>query len=268
MNRIFRTKWLILSRSVVFNVSIIIWLVSIIGFPLIIYLMSQNENDVRFDILKDAFTFPIVFNTISVLELCIPLHLMSLTIIVLICQEFDFKTYRLHLLNGSSRFELWLNTLLLTLVLSIFIMLLSFIISFGFGISIDKSIVNLDSIKPFRWHLILFFQAFAYFNFAITLSLLFRKTGIVILVYILWFGAIERTLAQIFNFNAPFHWYPVGDLMPGKSIEELSRFKVLEALGGVYIYHNGYEILKQSFAILWCSASILFNYSFYKRLAY
>lgn len=267
MIRNIKTQWIILSRSIVFNASLILWILSLWGFPLIIYKLSQNGNSDRFDKLKDAFSFSIVFNTVSVLELCIPLHLMSLTIIVLICQEIESKTYRLHLLHGSSRYQIWLDSLALTLILSILMMTLSIAVAFSLGLLVDGNLTNLESFEPLRWHLILLFQAFSYFNFSISLSLIFKRIGIAILVYILWFGGIERTIAQILNFNPPFNWYPVGDLFPGKSIEELSHFKVLEILG-TYIYHKGYETLKQTFALIWCFVSIVFNYQFYKRIAY
>lgn len=255
-------EWYILSRLKSFWIIVALGTLSMLGFPFIVYTFRMSDVNSRLNMIDVAFSFPTVFNTISVLGL-LPFQLIAIYYISIICNGFEFNTFRLHIQAGSTKFELWLSKLYLNIIICFCFIIVVFLTSLLFGIIIGEDFhfnINLNSVK---WISVCFLQAFIYLNFAMTLSLIVKKSGVTIIIYIIWFGLFERTIAQIINFW--LHLQPLGDLLIGQSIENLSR---LEAFKNYYVPDHTNLFLSFFMAFLWLIISIITNIILFKKAKY
>lgn len=255
------TEWLILSKSVVCVIFAITWLTCAFGLPFIIYLQRNDPNNRFKTLLEEAFTFPTVFNTIGVLEL-LPAQILSLFIIYIVCQDLEHKTYRLRLINGSNRIDLFLSKFIVIIVLSFLITLNAFLNSLIFGyLEMSSSFFSIR-FKDVVLFIVLAIQSAGFMLYAMLFGLFFKKAGLAIMLFLVWFGAVERVIAQTINFNYPFQLYPLGSCLPGKAIEDRT---ILDIFRPILININSYESVKWFSAFFWIILSIyLCNFLFKK----
>lgn len=244
------------------------WIVAILGtigtlsFPFIVYSINMSMGSSRLPMIDNAFLFPTVFNTISVLGL-LPFQLIVIYYISIICNGFEFNTYRLHIQAGSTKFEIWLSKLYLSVLFCCCFTILVFFTSLLFGFIIGEGLDFTINLKSAGWLLICFLQSFIYLNVATTLGLIVKKSGVAIIIYIVWFGLFERTMAQIINFW--LHLKPLGDLLIGQSIENLST---LEAFKKYYVPDHTNLFLSFCMGFFWLFTSIIINRILFKKVKY
>lgn len=262
-----KTQWLILGHSRAFVIFFLLCCICICLIPATVAFLSKdsgNSNNL-YSIFEDAFIFPTVFNTVNILSKIAIIPMMSLLIIISICQELDSKTYRLHLLSGSNRGELWRNSVLVILFLSFIVSLISYLSAFCIGLFDIKNAIQTKWILICHWYVLLFIQCVGYFSWATTFALLFRKIGLVLILYITWFLLIERGVAQILNFNTVLELYPLSNMLPGKSLEGLTHLKIIED----YIHQaSDYKNIQYIPAAAWCLTSNIVNYVLYRKTEY
>jgi hypothetical protein len=234
-------EWFILKKYKPFWINILCGFLMSASIPLLFKYIDFGTNN-RFErIFINAFDFPLIINTISVISLY-SIHFYSFLIIIYVCEEFENKTYKLFLLNNYSRNDLWIRKQILIILLCLTQLLLILILSFLIG---SDSLRNFSSIS-LKWGGIFLIQSFFYLNTAMLIAAYIKKTGTSILIYILYFLILDRIVGHFIDF--PFKLYPLGSLMPGKVIEELSYLK---SGSNILIVHHGYFELRIIFSVLW-----------------
>ncbi len=123
------------------------------------------------------------------------LILPAMLIIILISNEYTFRTNRQNIIDGWSRHEFISVKLLIALLFAIVSTILVFITAYCFGLA---------SASSFSWngfsHVGFFFlKAVSYNMFAVLVSVLVKKTGFAIGVYFIYLGA-ENILSQMLDF--------------------------------------------------------------------
>lgn len=257
MLHLLKTEWYILSRSWIFWITFSLLIVSMIVFPSFVF-NSFGETSGRFQMLSNAFSFPTVFNTMSVIQL-LPFQLLSIYFISLVCNGFESKTYKLHILAGKTKNDLFMGKLWLGLVLCLISAILVIVLSFIFGLINDDEygvIINLNSVK---WLLLFLIQAFAFTSFATTIGLIIKKTGPAIVVYILWFALFDRIISH-------FMPHPLNDFFPGQSIEVLTKLDVARQFAIIHDELN--PIGKSLVAAFWILTSNIVNIILYRKANY
>jgi ABC-2 type transport system permease protein len=152
-------------------------------------------------------------------------------IIITFCvNEFTFKTHRQNIIDGWSRREFLTSKLLLITVFSVVITIL-FVLSvwlFSVFAKIEFSFDGAGGIGFF------FIQTFYYLLVAFTCAILFRKSGIAIIVFLLYAIVIENILLGVLN----NYFVPVGYFLPLQSADLLTPLSIIDNEG------NGKKIIR------------------------
>ncbi|MBD1396974.1 ABC transporter permease [Pontibacter sp. JH31] len=117
--------------------------------------------------------------------------LLGILIIVLITDEYSFRTFRQQVIDGLSRKELVLAKFCVALGLAVFstVFLLALGLIFGLLFSKDKSfsavLGQIDHLSYF------FVQSVGYMTLAMFFAFLVRKSGLAIIAYLAWAKLVE-----------------------------------------------------------------------------
>lgn len=197
MINLLKIEWLKVKNYRAFIVIGIFFIVGIFVTNYIVNLFFEkviNESEASKLINRfNPYTFKYVWQTISYTSGFI-LLLPALLIIILLTNEFTFKTHRQNIIDGWSRMEFMHVKMLLALLFAIFSTVLVFIAGLIFGLSTktDLEFVGIAHLGFF------FLKALSYNMFAILVAIWIKKTGFAIGVYFIYMGA-ENIIAQLLD---------------------------------------------------------------------
>lgn len=132
--------------------------------------------------------------------------LLAILVIVMTGNEYSFRTFRQHVVDGFSRSQLLSGKALLILMIGVYsvLMVLLFSLIFGFIFSSDYSdgaFINKTYIL-----LVYFVQAIAYMSAGFFLVVLFRNTALAIVLFILYRLIIEPVARLFFQPEARLYF--------------------------------------------------------------
>lgn len=178
-------------------------------------------------------------------------------IIISVSNEFSFKTHRQNIIDGLSRFEFFLSKTVFAAFLAIISGLLILCLGLVLGFA-NSSVTDFNSIVASIIYVPAhMFQLFVYFLMAIFLTLLIRKTGITIVLFLMYSVILEPIITSLLGI-----WYPsAASLFPLESISSIvhfpfSRYILLET----QTFISGPDMLK---ALFWC---LVLGYGIYYQL--
>ena len=246
--------WFIFSRFKGFVWTIILWFLCLV--IMLVFVSNLHKFMIGAELFKDAFAFPVVYNTVSNFAL-LPAHLISILQILIICKDFTSKTNRLFIINGLSRNSLVIKCLLRAILLSLFTAIVVFIVSTIFGLIYGGDF----SVYSIEWVCIFFLQTLCYSIYGIAIASVVKDLGIASFIYIIWFGIIERFIAHIVIYT--LRRRQLGNIFPGKLIEDKSS---LIAIQNISPYHsNLHSPLAWSMTFFWVIISLWIISNTYKK---
>ncbi|MEI6899467.1 MAG: ABC transporter permease [Bacteroidota bacterium] len=175
----------------------------------------------------------------------------ALVIIILITNEFTYKTIRQNVVTGMSKMEFLTSKLLLILLFSVVITIIVGIVTLVLGISHSDS-DQMKLILTKIWFLPSFFiQMLTYLIFAFTFGFLLRHTGLSIALFILYSLIIEPVIFYVlkipfFQPNSVSQYLPVNSVLrvvEYPSIPFLQKFMGLTLQNQVSLAHCGIALL-------------------------
>lgn len=174
------------------------------------------------------FSLPTAWHTITWIASWWNIFL-GLVIILLVSNEYRFKTMRQNLIDGQSRVELLLSKLTIMVVIAVFLTLLLGSIIFIVGNMFDVS-VGAGMFDDIKYLLYFMLQAFAYMLFAAMFGFIIRNTALAFVLYLLYIFLIENLIAWIF--------LPRGITLylPNKAISDMIPFPGAEAANEAFNY--------------------------------
>ncbi len=124
--------------------------------------------------------------------------LLAILIIVMTGNEFTYRTFRQHVVDGFSRSDLLKGKAFMILMIAIysFLMVLLFSLIFGFIFTPDYS--DGAFISKSYILLVYFVQAVAYMSFGFLLAVVFRNTALAIVLFFLYRLIIEPVIRLFF----------------------------------------------------------------------
>lgn len=152
---------------------------------------------------------------------------LSILVIILTTNEYQFRTNRQNVIDGWSRLQFYHAKWLLILALSIATTLYVFLVGVSFALTND-SIGNFPG--KLEYLLYVFVLAVNYYGFALLLSILFKRSGLAIGMFILYCMFIENLLKGGLNFITD---NDLGNYMPLQASDELLPFPIMEMLKGM-----------------------------------
>lgn len=148
--------------------------------------------------------------------------LLGILVIVLVTDEYSYRTIRQQVIDGLSRAEVVLSKFYVVVTLAVFSTLFLFALGLYFGLiySSDKSINSMFSQLDYLSYY--FVQAVAYMSLAMFFAFLIRKSGLAIIAFI----AYTKIIEPLIHFKLPDQldkYFPMKALdsltpMPGQEI--------------------------------------------------
>ena len=187
--------------------------------------IKLGSSDIN--ILSSNYSFPEVWGNVGYWTKFFA-GLIAIIIIILTTNEFQFRTDRQNVIDGLSRTNFFHAKWILVLLLSLAVTLFTFSLGIFFGIAHGSSLSNAGGniIKIFH----VFILTLNYFGFALTLSLLLRRSGMSIIIFLLYCYMIEVMLQQFLNWKIGSH---PGNYLPMQCSAELFYFPLPNNMGKV-----------------------------------
>lgn len=214
MNRLLKIEWGKTWNYNVFKILGIIYVVSfllsIIVLPLVQVKFNMAAETDMLDI-KSFYTFPVIWDTYAYLAGKSNLFL-AIIVIFLIGNEFSFRTFRQHVIDGLSRDELLIGKLLVIGVIALANTLMIFVLGWIFGLIYSSGYTFHDTISNLYILGIYFIQAVSYMIIALFLAIWLKNKTlamIVLLVYSLILEPIIRLIVRKYVWVKLSLFFPV-----------------------------------------------------------
>lgn len=212
----YRTFWIL---GLLFLALLIFW-----NYAISSGMLQLGDKQGGINILSRAYSFPEVWDNIG-FWIKVFSGLIAIMIIIITTNEYQFRTNRQNVIDGWSRLQFFHAKWLLVLMLSVIVTLFALLMGTVFGLATGKSFAG------FQYHLYsigyVFLLSMNYSGFALLLSLLIRRSGIAIIIFLLYLYVVEILLQGIINHYTSSH---IGDFLPTQSSAELLTFPLFSAL--------------------------------------
>ena len=166
-------------------------------FLLVIFVASQVDVSVPGFRMKNLFQFPHVWSSFAWVASWFNL-LLAIILMVLVGNEYSFKTFRQHVMNGLGRYDLVMGKGIVIVLISIYGLLLVLLSGAVSGIIFTKNIDFSDIFQKAYVLAVYFIQAVGYMTLGFLIAVLFRNTALSIVMFLLYFIFIEPILRKFF----------------------------------------------------------------------
>ncbi len=222
MRRILYIEWLKVRKYRAFIVLAVLSAVSILGISYIVHSVNSSireatgPNQIADVMLGKPFDFPGVWHTVAYIGSF--MHLLpALLMIMLVCNEYNFRTNRQNVIDGLSRSGFMWGKIVLAAGLSLMMSLMVLVTACVFGLQggTGFSFVGIEYVGLY------FVQSLAHVGFAMVLATLFKKAGLAVGMYILYAFIVENILGAVLTYGFES---PLGAFLPLDSADKLIGF--------------------------------------------
>lgn len=258
MIRLLKIEWLKMKNYTAFVAIGLIFLVCVFGVSFIAYNLNKSVQETPAAMLMGSyFSFPNVWYTVSWLS-NFTLFLPGVLVILMITNEFTYKTHRQNIIDGWSRDQFITVKIAIVFIFSALATLWVFIVAMGIGFISGGSFL-IDKAYYVGYF---FLQAVSILMFALMISVVVKRAGLAIAIFIAYVYILENLVGaiitglQIKNASSPTNYYPFADLLPINATDSLVPFPFFRELLNKAVPHvNIYILLGAS--LIYLSAYIL-----------
>lgn len=169
---------------------------------------KEMTNNIARLLLGNPFSFPEAWHSVAYFSSFFVI-LPSLLVIMLVTNEYTFRTHRQNIIDGWSRAQFITSKLFDVLIVSVITTLVYLIVATSFGIYADSS-------TTFQWNLqlqyipLFLLQTFAQLSIAFLLGYLVKKAFIALGIFLFYYLVIENIAVAY----ARFKMDDIGRFMP------------------------------------------------------
>jgi ABC-2 type transport system permease protein len=257
MLQLLKIEWLKVKNYRTFWILSALYLLSIWGINYIVYVIQQKvyHDQKAGDMAKlflggPPYAFPKVW-PMTVYVSSFLLFIAGLIMIIIVTNEFSFKTHRQNIIDGETRTQFIVTKLMCGVIVALVSTLFVFFTAIFFGLTAESGDFSFENI---RYILYFFLQALSYCWLAVFFSLLFKRSGISIGVFFLYTIVLENVLVQALNYYA----HGTGKYLPIQSSDELLPIPVLENLQKEISNTDVNTTLQLGFVLLYLAAFFFF----------
>ncbi len=170
----------------------------VLGLFSVNYIAYQFQIEFKKNVPLDIFpySFPKVYQTIAWISSWL-LYFPGMLMILIISNEYTFKTHRQNIIDGSSRRQFVTGKILMGLMLSAITTVFVTLNSWGFGAAISGKF-SLEGIEFIGYS---FVQSTCYLFFAMILAVLLRRSGLAITIFFMYGLIFEQLVGGIVDNN-------------------------------------------------------------------
>ncbi len=235
MQKLLSIEWLKLKKYRTFRVLTILFLVLLPLWNWGIYNGMVSMGAGSFNILSQAYSFPSVWENLGFWA-GIFVMFLSILMIILISNEYTFRTHRQNVIDGWSRMDFFHGKVALVLAGSVLATVFMVLIGLVAGLSVG-GFSGIDG----GWEKVLFFFIYTvnYLGFAALLAFWLRRSGLAIGMFFLYSFIIENMVRGLINWKSP---EPVGNFLPLQSSDQLLPFPILKAIGNMITKTSDFNV--------------------------
>lgn len=196
MINLLKIEWLKIKNYTAFKILAIFFGVGVILVNYVVYIINKNiiSNSEGGKLLSfSPYSFDQTWQTTSYATGYL-LILPAMIIIMLISNEYQFKTNRQNIIDGWSRSEFITVKLSMALIIAIISTVLVFLTALGFGFASGSSF-STEGISHVGYF---FLKSLTYCVFAVLVSVIVKKTGFAIGVFFIYL-AVENFASQMLD---------------------------------------------------------------------
>lgn len=241
MLSLLRIEWMKLKNYRTFWILSVLYLVSIFGVNYITYRIQQaifQEKEAKgiaqAVIGNPPYSFPSTWQVTSYFSSFL-LFVPGLLMIILMTNEYSFKTHRQNIIDGWSRRQFISVKIFLAIIGAVISTLVVFITAIGFGLAHEEPFSAENMIYIFYF----FIQALSYSMVALLFALLFKRGGLAIGIFFLYALVLENVLAGLMNRYMNYS----GRYLPLETTDNLIPFPLFRNIQNRIIPPPDYTVL-------------------------
>jgi ABC-2 type transport system permease protein len=185
MINLLKIEWLKVKNYTGFILLASFFVVGVVACNYIVYLFIKNVIDKveasKLFLSGSPFAFETVWTTVSYYSSYF-LMLPALLIVILITNEFNYKTHRQNIIDGLSRFEFLKVKIAMALIFAIAGTLVVILTALVFGLASGSSF-SLNGFENVGYFML---KAFTYNMVAIVIALLTKRSGVAIAIFFIY----------------------------------------------------------------------------------
>ena len=211
MITLLKIEWLKIKNYKAFWIFSVLYFFSILGINYTGYYINHITLDSlpgSSMLLGSPYGFPKVWQTVGWMSSWL-LYFPGILFIMLLTNEFNFKTHRQNVIDGWSRAEFITVKFVFALLFSIVATLFNAVVALFFGLLTSGSLFTYLGLENLGY---IFIQTVAYITFAMFLAVIFRRSGVAIAIFFLY-GLIFEWLISLLV-NRQMHLTPLGYFLP------------------------------------------------------
>lgn len=211
MVRLLKIEWLKVKDYKAFWVFTILYAFAILGINYAGYYINELriQNLPQTGLLVGSpYAFPKVWQTVGWMSSWL-LYFPGILFIMLLTNEFNFKTHRQNIIDGWTRSEFISVKFAFAVLFSLAATIFNFLVALLFGMITTGSSFSFHGMENIAY---IFIQTVAYISFAMFLGILFRRSGAAVAVFFLYGLIFEWLLTVLINFK--FDLSPLGYFLP------------------------------------------------------
>ena len=224
MLHLLKIEWLKVKHYRTFWILSALFALSLYGVNEIVYTVQHNAftNAPQAQMLigTPPFQFPEVWHTVSYVCSFL-LFFPGLIIIILMTNEFSYKTHRQNIIDGISRTQFIYVKMMLCVLIALVSTLIIFFVALFFGLHEGNASFGLENMQYVG---LFFIQTLSYTTLALVIATLFRRSGISIGVYFLY----AEILDQLLSLAASHYFNNAGRYFPLESNDNLIPFPLFK----------------------------------------
>jgi hypothetical protein len=184
--------------------------------------------------LSTAYSFPAIWGNLGFWAGIFVL-VLSILMIILVCNEYNFRTHRQNVIDGWRRLDFLHSKVALVLIGGVLATLYVVVVGLMMGFSIGGP----SGIEG-GWEKVLFFFVYTvnYLGFATLIALWIRRSGLAISLFFLYAFILENIAEGFLNWKLP---QPVGNFLPLQTSDELLPLPIAKALGSMVLKSNPFN---------------------------
>ena len=229
MINLLKIEWLKVKNYTAFKVMGIFFIVGILLANYVVYMFNKNViQESGGSMILGSFqpySFESTWQTTSYTSGFL-LLLPAMLLIMLLTNEFAFRTNRQNVIDGWSRHEFISVKLVMALLIAVSSTILVVVTALGFGLG-SKTTFSLIGFSHIGYF---FLKALTYNFFAVLISILVKKTGFAIGLCFIYIGA-ENIISQLLDFaslklkaQSDLDLGAIGDYLPINAADGLLTF--------------------------------------------
>lgn len=211
MTGLLKIEWLKVKNYKAFWIFTILYFVSILGINYTGYYVNEltlKSLPASTLLLGTPYGFPKVWQTVGWMSSWL-LYFPGILFIMLLTNEFNFKTHRQNIIDGWTRSQFITVKIIFALIFCAAATLINFLVAMLFGFLTTGSVFSFSGIQNVGY---IFIQTVAYITFAMFLAILFRKSGAAIAIFFLYGLIFEWIISGLVNFKLDLT--PIGYFLP------------------------------------------------------